>query len=478
VGNDAGTTSWKNEESQKSPLSRNTPPPLIKFVFNNPLTKLAKNVAKGTGDLLDNLNPLKLIFPKHVTSTTAMTTTTTSRTATTTQKSTPAVRSDPVGGLLLGAKNMFDAVLGGKRPTTALPKTTVAPPAGGHGRGFPALMFNSENIIQKILEIVGAIVHWFDHSEPSYLISRIQSLLQSLDALKDIYVQRDMDGGIGEIPKHIGETLKNIKSLADSVLKSKSINIGKLLVSGQGLFQDINKLKDDFIEPVSTTPIPGGWIGNVLHGLQGLTDLAKPHDTSKTNKKTNHTNVQQMTGEFGKVVNNTRTLIHTLGEIEEIIQSHHPKSILLQFVGKIKDLAELCLTNDTLDNENILDVLQKVSFPNTTLSKIIQNVGKILQQDFPKIDILQGIGTLLQQKMLVDLGLNICVRSLDFLRFGNIKHSLLQAFANIENIILGKDLNRLLAGGIGIFDKLAETFEWLLKTFHSIVDPLFSNIKL
>ena len=160
------------------------------------------------------------------------------------------------------------------------------------------------------------------------------------------------------------------------------------------------------------------------------------------------------------------------------MQSHHPKSILLQFLGKIKDLAELCLTNDTLDNENILDVLQKVSFPNTTLSKIIENVGKILKQDFPKIDILQGIGTLLQQKMLVDLGLNICVRSLDFLRFGNIKHSLLQAFANIENIILGKDLNRLLAGGIGIFDKLAETFERLLKTFHSIVDPLFRNIKL
>jgi hypothetical protein len=122
-------------------------------------------------------------------------------------------------------------------------------------------------------------------------------------------------------------------------------------------------------------------------------------------------------------------------------------------------------------------VLQKVWFPNTTLTKIIVNIGNTLQHDFPQNDILQSIGILLQQEMLVNLGLNIGVRSVDFLRFGNIKYYLLQNFSDIENILIGNDLNKLLAGGIDISNKLAEYFEWLLKTFHANVDPLFAKLR-
>jgi len=38
-------------------------------------------------------------------------------------------------------------------------------------------------------------------------------------------------------------------------------------------------------------------------------------------------------------------------------------------------------------------------------------------------------------------------------------------------------LNKLLAGGIDISARLAEIFEWLLKTFHAITDPLFGDIQ-
>jgi hypothetical protein len=434
------------------------------------------NAAKGTAAVLDNLNPLKNIFPHDVPSNIATSKVTTTTTTTTTQPSTPPAHKDPFGGLLLGARNMFDAVLGGKQPTTVFAKTTVAPPAGGHGRGFPALMFNTGNIIQKILETVGALLHWFDYSEPSYLISRVQSLVGSVEALKDIYLQRDMEGGIGEIPKHVEGILNNIQSLADSV-QNNNLNVIQLVTAGQSLFQNINNLKDDFIEPVSTTPIPGGLIGNILHGIGGLGNLMNPHINPKPTDHSNHTGLEKLSGEFGQVVRNTGKFIHTLGEIEEIIQSHNPRSILLQFIGKIKDLAELCLTNDTLDDENILDVLQKVWFPNTTLTKIVANIGKSLQHDFPQNGIFQSIGILLQQEMLVDLGLNICVRSLDFLRFGNIKYYMLQNFSYMGNILIGNDLNKLLAGGIDIADKLAGTFEWVLKTFHAIADPLFGNIQ-
>lgn len=471
-------TSWINEESQQLLRhSRQAPPPLVNLIFQNPVSKLVGNSLKGTADLLDNLNPVKYIIPHDVHSTTATSKATTSTVTTTTQKSTPAKHTDPVGELLLGAKNVFDAAFGVKTLTTALPKPTVAPPPGGHGRGFPAVMFNTGNIFQKILEITGALLHWFDHSEPSYLITRVQSLLQSVEALREIYEQRDMDGGIGEIPEHVEAIVKNIMSLLGSVQNNKPLDVIQLLGAGQSLFQNINKLKDDFIEPVPTTPTPGGLIGNMLHGIVGLGNLLIPQKSPKTTIKSNHTSLEEVPGEFGKVARNTGKFIHTLGEIEEIIQSHHPKSNLLKFIGEIKDLAELCLTNDTLDNENILDVLQKVWFPNTTLTQIITNFGGTLQHGFPSIAILQTIGILLQQQILVDLGLNICVRSLDFLRFGNIKHYLLQAFADVENTIIGNDLNNLLAGVIDISDKLAGTFEGSLKTFDVIVDPLFSNIK-
>jgi len=463
-----------NGESQPLPDSAKGQPDLAKLVFQNPLVQLVGNAAKGTAEVLDNLNPLKNIFPHHDPSTNAASKVTTTTTAIT-QHSTAPAHNDPVGEMLLGAKNVFDAVFGGKQPTTAFAKTTVAPPAGGHGRGFPALMFNTGNIIQKILEIIGALLHWFDYSEPSYLISRAQSLVGSAEALKDIYIQRDMEGGIGEIPKHVEGILNGIKSLADSV-QYNNLNVIQLLGAGQSLFQNINDLKDDFIEPVSTTPIAGGLIGNMLHGIGVLGNLINPYNKPKTTKNGNHTGLEKLPGEFGEVVRNTGKFIHTLGKIEEIIQSHNPRSNLLQFVGKIKDLAEVCLTNDTLDDENILDVLQKVWFPNSTLAKIFANIGKTLQIDFPQNVIFQSIGILLQQEMLVDLGLNICVRSLDFLRFGNIKYDLLENFSNMGNILMGKDLNKLLAGGIDISDKFAGTFEWFLKLFHAIVDPLFGNI--
>jgi hypothetical protein len=467
-------TSRINGESQPLPDSTKGQPDLAKLVFQNPFVQLVGNAARGTAEVLDNLNPLKNIFPHHDSSTNAASKFTTTSTVTT-QHSTAPAHNDPVGEMLLGAKNVFDAVLGGKQPTTAFAKAKVAPPAGGHGRGFPALMFNSGNVIQKILEITGALLHWFDYSEPSYLISRAQSLVGSAEALKDIYLQRDMEGGIGEIPKHLEGILNSIKSLADSV-QNNNLNVIQLFAAGQSLFQNINNLKDDFIEPVSTTPIPGGLIGNMFHGIGVLGNLINPYNNPKTTKNGNHTGLEKLPGEFGQVVRNTGKFIHTLGEIEEIIQSHNPRSNLLRFIGKIKDLAEVCLTNDTLDDENILDVLQKVWFPNTTLTKIFANIGRSLQNDFLQNGIFQSIGILLQQEILVDLGLNICVRSLDFLRFGNIKYDLLENFSSMGNILMGNDLNKLLAGGMDVSDKLAGTFEWFLKTFHAIVYPLFGNI--
>jgi hypothetical protein len=469
-------TSRINGGSQPLQQSTKGQPNLFDLVLQAPPVQLFGNVAKRTAGLLDYLNPLKNILPHHVPSTTEKSKVTTTTTATT-RHSAPPAQTDTVGQLQLGTRNVSDAVPAGKRPTTALAKTTVAPPAG-HGRGFPALTFNIGNIFQKIFEIIGELLHWFDYPEPfSYLINRVRSLVESLEALKDIYLQRNEKGGIGEIPKDVKAIMKNIISLADSVNVGKFPNVIQLLVTAQSLFQNINDLKDDFIEPVSTTPIPGGVIGNILHGIEGLGNLINPQKSPKTTKNSNDTCLEKLPGEFGQVYHSTGKFIQTLGKIEGIVQSHHPRSNLMKFIGKIKDLAELCLTNSTLDDENILDVLQKVWFPKTTLTKIIANIGKILEHDFPQNGIFQSIGILLQQEMLVDLGLNICVRSLDFLRFGNIKCYLLQNFSYIENILIGKDLNKLIKGIIDIPNNFAETLEWSLKKFHDIADPLFGTIQ-
>jgi hypothetical protein len=448
-------------------------PDLVKLVFQNPLVELVGNAAKSTADVLDNLNPLKNIFPNHVPSTNKTSEVTTA----TTQHSTPPAHKDLVEELLLGTRNVFDSVLGVKRPTTANAKTTVAPPAGGHGRGFPALMFNTGNIIQKIIEILGALLHWFDYPEPSYLMSRGQSLVGSLEALKDIYLQRDMEGGMGKIPKHVEGVLNSFMSLADSIQNTKNLNVIQLFSAGQSLIQNINDLKNDLTEPVLTTPIPGGLIGNILQGIEGLGNLINPRNNPQNTKNSNDTGLEKLPGEFGQVVRNIEKFIHTLGGIEETIQSHNPRNNLLQFIGKLKELAELCLTNNTLDDKNILDVLQQVLFPNTNLVKIIAYIGKNLQYNFPQNEVVQNIGFLLQQEMFVDIGLNVFVRSLDFLRFGNIKYYFLQEISNMGNILIGNDLNKLLAGGIDISDEMAKNIGGFLKTFHATADPLLGNIQ-
>jgi hypothetical protein len=112
-----------------------------------------------------------------------------------------------------------------------------------------------------------------------------------------------------------------------------------------------------------------------------------------------------------------------------------------------------------------------------TLAEMIGYVGKTLKKVFPKFGIAQIIGDLMQQKIFVDLGLNVLLRGVNFLRFGNIKESILHTVGIISDELLGRGLNGLLAGGIGILEKIAETVEWLLKMFHSILDPLILKLK-
>jgi hypothetical protein len=458
------------------------------YEVGNLLGNVVKGTVTGTQDILDNINPLKHIFPKP--KPTAITTharVTATEPAdvldgtgadsfqkesirATTTESTTAVNRDILGNVLHGAQNVFDSVIGKKPPTTAIVQTraTVAPPAGGHGRGIPAILFNIGNIFESILKVVGAILHWTEHSEPGYIISTFQSLIQSLEALKDIYLQRNMEGGIGDIPKHVEAILKTIGSLRDTVEDNDPGKIIKMFAISQTLFQDISKLEHDFIETPTTTPKPGGIVGDILKGLFGKKN--EPRSNQNTPTQTNNTSLQQRYGEFGHVVQNTGNLIDVLGGIEQAIQDRFPDSIILQFIGKLKELVQLCLTNNTLDDANILDVIQKVWFPNSTLEQIIGKFGKTLKQLFPKSDIAQTIGSILEQQMIIGLGLNIVVRSVSFLRFGNIKDFILSAVGNVENEIIGDNLNKLLSGGIGALETFIEILERLLKP---ITDFLF-----
>lgn len=360
-----------------------------------------------------------------------------------------------------GAQNLLDLVFGKNLQTTEITQTraTVAPPAGGHGRGVPAIVFNIKNILQNTLEVIGAILHWTQHSEPGYIISKIQSSFQSVEALMDIYLQRNLEGGIGDIPKHVEAILKNIGSLTNSITHDPG-NMIQMIITGQALLQDIGKLEGDFIESPSTTAAPGGLIGNIL---QGIGVLGKKEEPRSTPTKSNNTSLQQRYGEFGNVVQSTGKLVYVLGKIEEDIQDRLPNSTLLQMIGKLKDLVEVSLTNNTLDNENILDVIQKIFFPNSTLAQIVGNFGKTLNEIFPNSNTVQVIGNILQQKLLVDLALNIVVRSASFLRFGNIKDFVLQSVGNVENEIIGDNLNKLLAGGISVLERMVEIFESFLK---------------
>jgi hypothetical protein len=432
-------TSLKNDDYQQQ-LRQTTPKKtLLQNVFGLPhaFGNLAGNVLKGTADVLDNINPLKYILPQQ------------NPTTTVTHARAAADKADS-----FQKEN--------KQQTTAIiqTRTTIAPPAGGHGRGVPAVLFNIQNIFQNILKVMGAILHWTQHPEPGYIISTIQSSLQSVEALKDIYLQRHMEGGIGDIPKHVEAILKNIGGLMDTATNNNPGKTIQIFLDGQALIKNIGKLEGDFIESPSTTAAPGGIIGNILQGIGVFGKRNEPHTNQNI---TNNTSPQQRYGEFGKVVQNTGKLVHVLGDIEKAIQDRLPNSILLQIVGKLKDLVELSLTNNTSDNENILDVIQKVWFPDSTLTQIIENFGKTLTKTFPNSNVAQVIGNILQQKIIIDLGLNIIVRSASFLRFGNIKDFLLKAVGSIENEIIGDNLNRLLAGGIGALEKIIETFERLLK---------------
>lgn len=448
--------------------------------------KVVGNVLTGTHNLIDNINPLKPFFSGKVSPGTGRNPAKTRansfkgkpirRTATTTiPKNTSPVHEDLLGNLLGGAENVFDTALGIKPQTTtsAQTGTTVAPPPGGHGRGVPALMFNIKNILENSLALVGAFLHWNEHPEPEYITSKIQSSEQSAKALMDIYLQRNMEGGIGDIPIHVWAILKSIGSLSDTFKHNNSGNIFTLIGSGQTLLRNFAKLREDFEEPVSTTPVPGGLIGGFLHGLS----LIIPHNNPNTPKEINETSLQERYGAFGKVVWNTGKFIDALKDIDETLERYHPNNTMLQFIEKVEESAELSLTNNTLDDENILDVIQKVWFPNMTMSEMIGYFGKILKKVFPKSGIAQVIGDLLQQKLFVDLGLNILVRGVNFLRFGNIKSFLLHPVGIISDDLLGRGLNGLLADGIGILEKVAEAIEWFLKTYHSVLDWLILKLK-
>jgi hypothetical protein len=444
---------------------------------------LVGNILTDTHDVLDKINPLKHIFSRNIPPVTGKNPAETTAdsfkgkpirrmTTPTIPKNTKSVHGDPLGNLLKGAEGVFDTALGIKPRTTtsAQTGTTVAPPPGGHGRGVPAIFFNIKNIIQNILSVVGAILHWGEHSEPGYIMSKIQSSMQSVEALVDIYLQRNMEGGIEDIPKHVWAILNSIGSLSGTL---KHNDILALVGTGQTLLRNFGKLKDDFIEPVSTTPVPGGLIGGLLRGLSVII----PHNNPHTHKETNQTSLQQTYGAFGNVVWNTGELIDALKDIDETIEEHHPNNTILQFIEKVEESAELSLINNTLDDENILDVIQKVWFPDMTLAQMIGNFGKTLKQVFPKFGIAQIVGDLLQQKIFVDIGLNILIRGINFLQFGNIKHDFLQAVGNISDIVLGRDLNGLLADGIEILVKIAETVEWFLKSYRIILHRLILSLE-
>jgi hypothetical protein len=467
------------------------------------IENLAGNAVRNVEVVLENINPLKYILPKQI----SKTTTTLAKVATdvaadvldgtkslftsekkgfsgigadsfqgetiitTNPKLTTPESKDPFGNLLLhGAQNMLDSLLGKKTETTVVTQTkaTVALPAGGHGRGVPAILFHVQNILQSALKVVGAILHWTQHPEPAYILSKIDGSLQSVEALKDIYLQRNMEGGIGDIPKHVEAILKNIGSLADAAKSNNPAKMIQAFFIGKALFENVQKLEGDFIESPITTAAPGGIIGNILQGIGLLGNMQERLDNQNTPTRSDNTSLQQRYGEFGNVVQNTGKLVDVLGDIEEALQDRVPNSVLLKVVGKLKESVQLSLTNNTLDNENILDVIQKVWFPNSNLAQIIGNFGKILTQIFPNSDTAQDIGNILQQEMLVNLGLNIVIRSSSFLRFGNIKDFLLQAVGNVENEIVGDDLNRLIAGGIGASETIIETFERFLKAIIGI----------
>ncbi|PNF18892.1 hypothetical protein B7P43_G01373 [Cryptotermes secundus] len=489
-GNHFGVGSPLNDEYQQQlqNLERTKRASPLENLFHLPdaFGKVVGNVLTGAHNLIDNINPLKPFFSGNVSPVTrgnpakpranSFKGKQIRRIATTAiPKNTSPVHEDLLGNILGGAENIFDTALGIKPQTTtpAQIRKTVAPPPGGHGRGVPAVIFNIKNILENALALVGAILHWNEHPEPGYITSKIKSSEQSAKALVDIYLQRNLEGGIGDIPVHIWEILKSIGSLSDTFKHNNSGNIFALLASGQTLLKSFGKLREDFEEPVSTTPIPGGLIGGFLHGLS----LIIPHNNPNTPEVINQTSLQERYGAFGNVVWNTGKLIDALKDIDETLERYHPNNTILQFIEKVEDSAELSLANNTLDDENILDVIQKVWFPNMTLAEMIGYFGKTLKKISPNFAIAQIIGDLLQQKLFVDLGLNILVRKVNFLRFGNIKSVLLHTTGIISDDLLGRSLNGLLADGIGILEKVAEAIEWFLKTFHSILDWLSLKLK-
>jgi hypothetical protein len=489
TGNHSGLSSPINggyqQQLQHSTLRKRASP--LENIFHLPVQfgNLVGNIITDTQDVLDRVNPLNRIFSGNnlpVTKGNSARNIADSFTrkpivsvTTTIPKNTSPVLWDPLGNLLRGAEGVFDSALGIKPQTTPSAHTgaTVAPPAGGHGRGVPAVLFNIHNILENILEVVGAILHLNEYPEPGYIISKVQSSLQSLEALKDIYLQKDMQGGIGDIPKHIWAILQSVRSLSDTFNHNDSGNILTVIGSGQTLLRNLGELKDDFEEPVSTTPVPGGIIGGFLRGLS----MILPHNNTNTIKEINQTSLQQKYGAFGNVIWNAGKLIDALKDIDETLQKYHPNNTLLQFIEKAEELAKLFLTNNTFDDENILDVVQKIWFPGMTLAQMIEYFGKTLKQAFPKFNIAQVIGDLMQQEFIVDLGLNILVRGVNFLRFGNIKDSFIYPIANVSDILLGRDINSLFAFGIDVLEKTAETVEWFLKTYHATLDQLIFTLK-
>jgi hypothetical protein len=474
------TNDGYNQELLHSSLKKRSS--LLDNIFGLPvgIGNLVGGIVTDTRKVIDRVNPLNIIFSGNTEKNPVKNradssgSRTVGRIKNNIPKATGPEQWDPLGNLLGGAEGVLDTVLGTKGQTSSSARTgsSVAPPPGGHGRGVPAIFFNIGNILQNILEVFGGILHWNEHAEPGYIMSKIQSTLQSLEALKDIYLQRDMKGGVGEIPKHVAGILKSIESLSDTLKNNDPGNILTLLGSGQTLLRNVGELKDDFVEPVSTTPVPGGLFGGLLRGLS----MILPHNDTKNIKELNQTSLQEMYGAFGNVVWNTGELVDTLKVIDETLEIYHPNNTLLHFIAKAEELAKLCLTNNTFDDENILDVIQKMWFPEMTLAEMIAYFGKTLKELFPNFSIVQIMGGLMQQKVFVDLGLNMLVRGSNILRFGTVKSSLIHPMAELSDILLGRDINGLFAFGIEILEKFAETVEWCLKTYHVILDQLILKL--
>lgn len=389
-------------------------------------------------------------------------------TTTTTQESAPPQKRgffDDILGTLFGKNNAVQATT---TTTTAITTTTPAPQTKSE-RGIEALISHIRNLLENGRSLINSLLVKDKRFDLVYIIQHGMEAMNSAKSIGDIFLQRDMEGGIGGVGGELKETMNSVKNITD-IMKNAG-DIGRLLTlpaSLATLIKNLNNLRDDLLSPLLISGgnnislnIPKEFLA-ILEPLAQISEfilkiVSPPRRVEPPN-------------DINSLANLTADLVTSVSNIEQMVEKQFPNVKVLEPMGNLMKFVQLVFMNESMDGQNVVNVIEEM-FPGTPLEKIVSDYGKMIKNTFPDVPLAQHLGDLMQQNLLVTMFLNM-VRSNNFLRYGPLKDSMLQTTGTVGSQLLKMDRTGLLVKTVQLLKDYSTTIEHFMKMSQNLVSQL------